>query len=209
MFIDYYTGKYRPKKEIEAPAKPEEQPGSAVSNLAALIPLPYMSVGGGHKSRPSEPEVSTEDKIAETPVEYDIPKPRTAFSSFVDHPQEFIRFLEALIQQEDLKKEDKIDLYTTLFEMYLDTANGKKDNTEKQEWQDRAKKLIEGKDVRIMKTITGCMANPVDRYLSQPQTSCFFRIWLTSARAQLWCANKRVFERISFGPTPLRRIRKA
>ncbi|KAJ9268955.1 hypothetical protein DTO212C5_4961 [Paecilomyces variotii] len=149
LFIDYYTGKYRPKKEIEAPAKPEEQPGSAVSNLAALIPLPYMSVGGGHKSRPSEPEVSTEDKTAETPVEYDIPKPRTAFSSFVDHPQEFIRFLEALIQQEDLKKEDKIDLYTTLFEMYLDTANGKKDNTEKQEWQDRAKKLIEGKDIPI------------------------------------------------------------
>ena len=160
MFIDYYTGQYRPKKEIEAPAKPEEQPGSAVSNLTALIPLPYVNVGGGHKSRPSEPEVSTEDKTAETPVEYDIPKPRTAFSSFVDHPQEFIRFLEALIQQEDLKKEDKIDLYTTLFEMYLDTANGKKDNTEKQEWQDRAKKLIEGKDVRTKKTISGCMANP-------------------------------------------------
>lgn len=176
MFIDYYTGKYRPKKEIEAPVKPEEQTGSAVSNLAALIPLPYMNVGGGHKSRPSEPEVATEDKTAETPVEYDIPKPRTAFSSFVDHPQEFIRFLEALIQREGLKEEDKIDIYTTLFEMYLDTANGKKDNTEKQEWQDKAKKLIEGKEVRQTRTIVRCMANSIDRYLYQPRMSCFFRI---------------------------------
>lgn len=184
LFIDYYTGKYQPKKEIEAPAQPEEQSGSAVSNLAALIPLPYMS--GGAKSRPSEPQVVTEDKEPEAPLEYDIPKPRTAFSSFVDHPQEFIRFLEALIQREDLKKEDKIDLYTTLFEMYLDTANGKKDHTEKQEWEDKAKRLIEGKDVRKMDTILKWfLTNPADRYLFQLQMCCLFPIWPISVKVRL------------------------
>jgi hypothetical protein len=80
-------------------------------------------------------------------VIYNIPKPRTAFSSFVDHPDEFMTFLEALIAHELLKKEDKIDLYTTLFEMYLDTANRQKDVGERQEWETKAKKLIEGKDV--------------------------------------------------------------
>lgn len=79
---------------------------------------------------------------------YPIPKPRTAFSAFVDHPQEFIRFLESLVKMENLKKEDKVDLYTTLFEMYLDSASHKKDTVEKQEWENKAKKLIEGKNVR-------------------------------------------------------------
>lgn len=90
------------------------------------------------------PEIPPE----ESPPDYGVPKPRTAFSSFVDHPQEFITFLEALIKKTDLKEEDKIDLYTTLFEMYLDTASRKKDIGEKQEWEDKAKKLIQGKDVR-------------------------------------------------------------
>lgn len=91
---------------------------------------------------------SPEIKPEELPPDYKIPKPRSAFSSFVDHPQEFITFLEALIKQSDLKEEDKIDLYTTLFEMYLDTASRKKDIGEKQEWENNAKKLIQGKDVR-------------------------------------------------------------
>lgn len=92
---------------------------------------------------------SPEIKPEESPPDYKIPKPRTAFSSFVDHPQEFITFLEALIKYPDLKEEDKIDLYTTLFEMYLDTASKKKDVSEKQEWEGKAKKLIQGKDVRF------------------------------------------------------------
>lgn len=81
------------------------------------------------------------------PPNYEIPKPRTAFSAFVDHPQEFIDFLETLVRQPDLTKEAKVDLFTTLFEMYLDTAKGKKDFGERQGWEDKAKKLIEGKDV--------------------------------------------------------------
>ncbi|KAL2222222.1 putative vacuolar protein sorting protein [Thermoascus aurantiacus ATCC 26904] len=148
LFIDYYTGKYRPKKEIQTPTPSQPQAGSAVQNLAALLPLPYMNVGAGTKAPPSEAQIATEERTLESPPEYEIPKPRTAFSSFVDNPQEFITFLEALIKQ-NLKEEDKVDLYTTLFEMYLDTANRKKDTAEKQEWENKAKKLIEGKNIPI------------------------------------------------------------
>jgi hypothetical protein len=103
---------------------------------------------GSQPNAPSPQNAAAEESQEDVPLEYDIPKPRTAFSAFVDHPQEFISFLEALVQQPDLK-EAKVDLFTTLFEMYLDTAKGKKDTTEKQEWESKAKKLIEGKDVSI------------------------------------------------------------
>lgn len=150
LFIDYYTGQYRPrrKKDAEVPKDEKERSAGGLHNLASLIPLPYFSTSktGQTKSTPADPQLVTE---MEDPVEYEVPKPRTSFSSFVDHPQEFIVFLEALIQQKDLKEDDKVDLYTTLFEMYLDTASHKKDPSEKKEWESKAKQLIEGKDVGI------------------------------------------------------------
>lgn len=161
LFIDYYTGRYRPKTEVEIPVESPSQPASTVQNLAAFLPLPYINVGAGTKAQPTETPASTEDKTATPPPAYQIPKPRTAFSAFVDHPQEFITFLEALIKQENLKKEDKVDLFTTLFEMYLDAASRKRDAAEKEEWENKAKKLIEGKDVRAFSShgVLSCLMN--------------------------------------------------
>lgn len=159
IFIDYYTGHYRPKKDVVVlPVEEEAKPYgalSAVQNLANLLPLPYMNTSSvatpgssvEQKATVSDAQLTVE-KFETPPPEYDTPKPRTAFSSFVDHPQEFIRFLEAVIKQEDLKEEDKIDLYTTLFEMYLETSNHKKIG-EKEEWEAKAKKLIEGTNIPI------------------------------------------------------------
>jgi hypothetical protein len=148
MFIDYYTGQYRPKTDVEPSIQPQPQAGNAVQNFAALLPLPYMNVGTGTRSQPSEAQITTEVENLDGSPAYEIPKPRTAFSSFVDHPEEFIMFLESLIKKDNLKEEDKVDLYTTLFEMYLDKANRTRDSSDKQEWEDKAKKLIWGKHVR-------------------------------------------------------------
>ena len=43
IFIDYYTGQYRPKKDLPMPASQVPQGGAsnAVSNLTSFIPLPY------------------------------------------------------------------------------------------------------------------------------------------------------------------------
>jgi hypothetical protein len=87
--------------------------------------------------------------VEEEPLVYDVPKPRTAFSSFVDHPDEFITFLEACLKEESMKQEDKIDLYTTLFEMYLHNANSKTAG-DRDAWEAKAKMLIEDKDVRFI-----------------------------------------------------------
>lgn len=119
-----------------------------MQSLAGLLPLRYMTGGGSTQTEtPASEATVVEESPADVPSEYEVPKPRTAFSAFVDHPKEFISFLETLVQQPDLKKDSKVDLFTTLFEMYLDTAKGKKDPAEKQEWESKAKKLIEGKDV--------------------------------------------------------------
>jgi Zn finger protein HypA/HybF involved in hydrogenase expression len=163
IFIDYYTGAFRPKKDAivipNAPVSSSMGMGisvasNAVQNLAALLPLPYMNAsavasppGSEQKSTMSQAQI-VETSVDEPAPEYKVPKPRTAFSAFVDHAQEFIVFLEACIRSDDLREDDKVDLYTALFEMYLHTASTKKDG-EKQEWESKAKKLVEGNNIPI------------------------------------------------------------
>lgn len=154
LFIDYYTGRFRPQLPADDIKEIKLQPEGGVvqRNIASLISLPYLTTSGSAtpaadtavKSPPAEPQVTAQTAL---PLMYDVPKPRTAFSSFVDHPQQFITFLEALIKQEGLKEEDKVDLYTTLFEMYLDAAKSQKDASEKDIWEAKAKRLIQGRDV--------------------------------------------------------------
>lgn len=163
LFIDYYTGNFRPRKDaIVIPNTPSPSgmglglgvASSAVQNLAALLPLPYMNTsavatppGGESKSTISQAQI-VETNTDEPAPEYKIPKPRTAFSAFVDHAPEFIVFLEACIQSQNLREDDKVDLYTTLFEMYLHTASLKKDG-ERQAWEDKAKNLVQGNNIPI------------------------------------------------------------
>ena len=155
VFIDYYTGEYRPKKDVSKPPMHVPQGGAsnAVSNLTSFIPLPYRQAStnqspatvGNQQLVLQEGETARAD-TAQLPPEYDVPKPRTAFSSFVDHPDDFITFLEACLKQGNIDESDMADLYTTLFEMYLETANTKK-GEEKENWEAKAKRLIDGKDV--------------------------------------------------------------
>lgn len=143
LFTEYYTGQYAPKKDVPAVAEVQAQTGGgAFQSLSALWTLPFMN-------RSSTPDAvpladSNEQAIAEvdeTPS-YKVPRPRSAFSSFLAHPSEFITFLEALIQQENLSKEDQSDLSTTLFEMYLEAANAAGERAEKEKWQVKATSLI-------------------------------------------------------------------
>lgn len=153
IFIDYYTGAYRPRKEMPVPTlqPPQGTAANAVSNLTSFIPLPYRqtpttsSLATTVNQQSAEADAAAADAGQAAP-EYDIPKPRMAFSSFVDHPDNFITFLEACLKQDTIAKSDGADLYTTLFEMYLETANIKK-GEEKERWEAKAKRLVDGKDV--------------------------------------------------------------
>jgi hypothetical protein len=162
LFIDYFTGKYTPKKDaVIVKEVPVEQQSagfgsmatSAAQSLAALIPLPYMSTASMLRPRSSGQAKATQMEVVESAtlgefVEYSVPKPRTAFSAFVDHPDQFIIFLEACVASDGLKPADRADLHTTLFEIYLHKA-GSSPAEEKKEWERKAKKLIEDKSVAI------------------------------------------------------------
>lgn len=162
IFTDYYVGQYRPKRDLPQPAQqpaPQFGAAAAVQNLASFIPLPYrQSPGilsppahGNPQAMLSDADVAAAEALG-PPREYDLPRPRTAFSAFVDHPSEFIIFLEACLGQEIIADSDKTDLYTALFEMYLETASTKKGD-EKGEWEAKAKALIDGKDVNLIESV--------------------------------------------------------
>ena len=156
LFIDYYTGQFRPKKDavvvVNAPAtRPMVRAATAVQNLAALLPLPYMSTAP-IQTPSDDPNTVTQMQVVETstdeaPANYDVPRPRSAFSSFIDHPSEFIAFLEACASKEGTSEDDLKDLNTNLFEMYIQTARSK-EGKEKAKWEQKAKQLIEDKKVR-------------------------------------------------------------
>ena len=145
---------------------------SAVQNLSSYIPLPYMGGPASEAAKSADVETSQaaqakqphhrrhlhrrqeeNDRDGATndnslpPPSYEPPVPRTAFSSFIDHPDEFIVFLEACLEERRMTEANRTDLYTTLFEMYLYKANENKGQEHRQEWEAKARKLIEGEEV--------------------------------------------------------------
>lgn len=209
LFIDYYTGAYTPRKksaQTTQDATPIIGP-SAVQNLASFIPLPYRqasvvptSAAGGNQQTTFQQVDSAVPEMAPTAADYDVPKPRTAFSSFVDHPQEFIVFLEACLDQEELQDGDKTDLYTTLFELYLETANSRR-GLDREEWESKAKRLIDGKDVRL-DSVVGVEKSDFCRFLSIHQTSSCCLTYQISKMARSWFASNKVFVSTSSDPIP-------
>ncbi|KAH7133056.1 hypothetical protein B0J13DRAFT_92789 [Dactylonectria estremocensis] len=160
LFVEYYTGKYRPRQTVVVSDEVETPSGggfsfgaaNAVQNLSNLLPLPYMntaavsSPAGNGKATVSDAALVLNAEDAPAPT-YTPPTPRTAFSSFIDHADEFIVFLEACLEEKNVKASDRTDLYTTLFEMYLYKAGEKKGQHHKKQWEAKAKKLIEGEHI--------------------------------------------------------------
>lgn len=158
LFIEYYTGRYKPKEDVPAVSEVQAQAGGgAFQSLSALWTLPFMQrstdmpvpvPAPAPEPEPiPEAETRTEtvdqgDAAVEEPPSYPTPRPRTAFSSFLAHPSQFITFLEALTEQENLTKQDRADLSTTLFEMYLEAANSAGEGAAKTRWQAKASSLI-------------------------------------------------------------------
>lgn len=197
LFVEYYTGRYFPgvKDTPESQAHHKNETGlQSYLNAALLQQLPYMGGGGGttatntptNPTAGPTPKTGPESASGEAttvplalPTPYRPPRPRTAFSSFVEHPKEFIIFLERVLESAEggsgtLNESDRIDIYTTLFEIYLQRANEEEKKEEKEKWEAKAKKIIENKEVRyfanyVTQTIHYIIANNnakgTDRYI--------------------------------------------
>jgi tetratricopeptide (TPR) repeat protein len=152
LFVDFYKGKYKPKQELVVTEQGQPQSRSgAFQNLSALLPLSYMNRVAA-ASPGTEQTATVADAIGNadaepSPLAYSVPKPRTAFSSFIAHPDEFITFLEALIAQNNLSALDRAEVSTALFEMYLESANSSATSpSAKKQLKEKAKALIMSPD---------------------------------------------------------------
>lgn len=157
LFVEYYTGRFRPRQikvaeddESAAPSGIALGAANAVQNFANLIPLSYRPGGASNDeqaARPNGRDAAPETEAENAPAaDYAPPPPRTAFSSFIDHPDEFIVFLESCLEAPKISSANRKDLYTTLFEMYLHKASEKK-GEQREEWEAKAKRLISGEDI--------------------------------------------------------------
>lgn len=164
LFIEYYTGKYQPRVDAVQVDEASAPSGgiaagavSVVQNLTHLIPLPYINTSasptpdsqGDSSKSPGAESPGVKRPLPQIRIKYERPAPRTAFSSFIDHPDEFIVFLEACLQEESLSDSEKTDVYTTLFEMYLHKAAEQKDEDKRADWETKAKSLISGNEKPI------------------------------------------------------------
>lgn len=208
LFIDYYTGAFKPKQKVleVSPSSPPSIGTTAIQNLAALLPRSYSTA-----SHVASPGASTNQKMvvrqsqaAESadpePPQYDIPKPRTAFSSFVDHPEYFIRFLEACLGHGEVAEQDKADLYTTLFEMYLHFAKEEK-GEEHDKWTAKARKLIDDGEVSMVSMGYCSRSSHISKrsQLTLPMYS-YSRIFLTSETALPLYVRNKAYDLTSFVP---------
>lgn len=102
---------------------------------------------------------------------YQPPRPRLIFSAFLEHPNEFVIFLEACIESYDEfegNEKDRVDLLSTLFEIYLTIANRCEKESEKKQWHKKAKDLsitLEDKIDRNSMLLTSYMASYHDNEL--------------------------------------------
>ena len=148
LFTDYYTGQYQPKQDVVVESVTQPQPsGGALSNLTALLPLPYMNTAAIATPPATSEQTATvgDGSLAAVDADvpsYAVPRPRTAFSAFIAHPSEFITFLESLLGQGDIAAADRLDITTTLFELYLERGNASLDNEQKLTYHEKAKGLI-------------------------------------------------------------------
>lgn len=171
LLIKLFTGKYVPKP-LESTIKDDEEVRLDTENpIAAPVVqsyrafLNYMSSGLGTGlvngfATASATDAEHPNGNGETPLHevepneqsgfntpqptYQPPRPRLIFSVFLEHPSEFVVFLEACLESYDEfegNEKDKVDLLSTLFEMYLNLANRCEDERERKQWQLKAKEL--------------------------------------------------------------------
>jgi hypothetical protein len=130
LLINVFTGKYLPKDTQELDKETHEYKSSnPLTSYQAF--LNYLS-GSADNDEPKTPPEPT----------YLPPKPSLIFSSFINHKNEYVIFLEACIETFDKYQgniNDKKNLIMTLLEMYLQLS---KTVSDPQHWIDNAEGLI-------------------------------------------------------------------
>ncbi|KAI5965811.1 vps11 [Candida pseudojiufengensis] len=164
LLINVFTGKYKPK-EIEGPKvgtnnnnKSEEDMEKSVELTNYKAFLNYLSLSSSEENEGELKAESNGDNKNITVKEptYLPPKPNLIYSSFTNHPNEFVIFLEACIEAFDKYQGnimDKKEVLITLLEMYLSLHK----TTDQEEWLNKAndlttqyQKLLDSKSLLLL-----------------------------------------------------------
>ncbi|KAK6455061.1 uncharacterized protein RJT20DRAFT_142106 [Scheffersomyces xylosifermentans] len=152
LLINVFTGKYVPDETLREPlhikvsdenkegaVKPTDEPSFPLNNYRAF--LSYISGSNGD----DKSTLSNDSKLDGEEPTYLPPRPSLIFPSFINHPNEFVIFLEACIQTFDKYQgniSDKKDLLMTLLEMYLSLSRESKSIDAQEEWTMKARLLL-------------------------------------------------------------------
>ena len=167
LFIAYYTGKYVPTKMEEPhPQQTVSPPPSISGALTSAVDmtakyvqyLPYMTDRASTHSSNAISSPSMRPRATATPAEptqpripqYQPPRPRAAFSLFIDFPQQLIQFLESLMDDDSFATRDQKDvddICTTLFEAYLQAAKTGKEG--RSYWEEKATTLLTKRNLPV------------------------------------------------------------
>lgn len=189
LLISIFTGRFVPVHQEITISPPKAEPDVA-SALAAPVLHSYRAFvnylanrGGEEPSQDAESDSksshSGNSTIPPGPT-YQPPRPRLIFSSFVDHPYEFVIFLEACIERyHEFGADDKskMDLISTLFEMYLTLGTKATNEEDRKHWEAKAKELgtsAKGKvDQNTILLISQLMSYTDGEILAQEDTDGF------------------------------------
>ncbi|ODV77253.1 vacuolar protein sorting-associated protein 11 [Suhomyces tanzawaensis NRRL Y-17324] len=162
LLIDVFTGNYKLNKEIrdtfiqDVKVQREEEilhtheEGDDVSSFPlnsykAFVTYLSSLKDDDIKSNGSNEQAKIDDESSTQEPTYLPPRPSLIYPSFMNHPNEFVIFLEACIETFDKYQgniNDKKELLMTLLEMYLTIAS-KLEDGESNEWKDKAKQLVD------------------------------------------------------------------
>lgn len=135
LLINVFTGKYVPNDSKEPIVIDREETKEVVmklTNYQAFV---------NYLSGANEQEVEEEGQTANHAPTYLPPRPSLIYSSFTDHPNEFVIFLEACIETFDKFQgniADKKETLLTLLEMYLSIHSASQDK----DWLVKAEHLV-------------------------------------------------------------------
>lgn len=143
ILIDVFTGKYKPKEYRDDNIEPVTPDETTTSDLKKVF-YSYTTFFN-YMNKTVNPLLSEEHTLdaINTPT-YHPPKPSIVFSSFLSKPFEFVVFLEACLdsyQRYEGFNNDKQDILTTLYDLYLNLSNTDIEER-RHDWKSRARKIL-------------------------------------------------------------------
>ncbi|CCE72732.1 Piso0_000326 [Millerozyma farinosa CBS 7064] len=144
LLINVFTGLYKPSQidDIGITEVPSEQ-AHEISENERFRPLNSYKTFMDFMSNANSKRDATETITKSMEPTYSPPKPSLIFPSFINHPKEFVIFLEACIESFDKyqgQQVDKRELLMTLLEMYIVLSQEEKESSK--EWLLKAEDLV-------------------------------------------------------------------